>query len=265
MQKGLSEWNVNYLYGNKTKLWASWKDENVLLNESKLFYITEGEIIIKTENGLNLCKKGDLVLIPAGVKHDYYLSDAKNAEKFWMHFTLTQNGVSIFDGYELPVHLHVKDFNAEKLFENCIKNIETEADSLIRSSSILQLCAYYIKEANAKKSAPVPDEIDDAIQYILEHLSTNVSLNALAQRANLSLNYFIRKFSKKTGMAPMRFLLNSRLERAKRLLSNTDLSISDVMQSVGINDLAYFSKLIKNETGYSPRVFRQMAKNKDSR
>jgi uncharacterized cupin superfamily protein len=63
--------NVKYFCGSFTTLSSFWHAENVLLDESKLFYITEGEIVIRTEFGETVCKKGDVVLI-AGKGHETY-------------------------------------------------------------------------------------------------------------------------------------------------------------------------------------------------
>lgn len=250
--------NIKYFCGSFTALSSFWHAENVLLDESKLFYITDGEILIRIGETETLCKKGDVVLIPAGVKHDYLLSDNCYAKKHWFHFSLTANGVSVFDDYVIPIRTPFNDKKIESLFEKINAPVGNEYDALMQSALILELCAILInKSAKPKKQLDTTD-IEKVVKYIHDNISADIRLETLSNLVNLSQNYFVRKFNKEIGMPPMKYLLTIRVETAKSLLLNTNYTISQVMQKVGIYDSAYFSKLIKNATGYSPRILKKM-------
>ena len=250
--------NVKYFCGSFTTLSSFWHAENVLLDESKLFYITEGEIVIRTEFGETVCKKGDVVLIPAGVKHDYLLKDGGNAKKHWFHFSLTANGTSVFDDYIIPIRTPFNDKKIEDLFKKVNAPICNEYDALMQPSYILEICAILINKSAKPKTQTDTTDIEKVIKYIHDNISSDIRLETLSNLVNLSQNYFVRKFNKEIGMPPMKYLLTIRVETAKSLILNTNYTISQVMQKVGIYDSAYFSKLIKNATGYSPRVLKKM-------
>ena len=79
----------------------------------------------------------------------------------------------------------------------------------------------------------------------------------LAAVAGMHPNYFIRLFKEKTGTTPAKHITIQRIERAKTLLETTDLPISDIMHSLGFDDISHFSKLFKRYAGYSPRYYRE--------
>lgn len=250
--------SIKYYMGSYTTLSSFWHDENVLIDESKLFYVTDGELIIRTFGNEIICKKGDVVLIPAGVKHDYFLPKNGSAKKHWFHFSIQVNGVSVFNDYVIPIRTPFDDKSIEDLFIKVNKPVTNECDALMQSSFILEICSILVNKSGKLKNQPETTDIERVIRFINENLSSDIHLETLSNLANLSSNYLVRKFNKVVGIPPMKYLLNARIESAKSLLLNTDLSISAVMQKVGIYDSAYFSKLIKSATGYSPRVFKKM-------
>ena len=93
--------------GSEVVLTPSWHEKNVILPNNKLFYILDGEIIIKTERETLIGKKGDMMLIPAGLKHDFYLSKLSYAKKCWLHFDLFAGGTSFLDRYTFPLKIKV--------------------------------------------------------------------------------------------------------------------------------------------------------------
>ena len=69
-------------------------------------------------------------------------------------------------------------------------------------------------------------------------------------------SYFIKKFKALTGASPRRYLTLARVENAKTLLLNTDLSIAAVAKACGYTDQLYFSRVFKSATGQPPTAYR---------
>jgi AraC-like DNA-binding protein len=89
-------------------------------------------------------------------------------------------------------------------------------------------------------------------------LSENITVAELAQIAHFNPSYFIRFFKKNTGISPIHYLNRTRLEKAKELLSYSDLNVSEVSEKIGYNDIFHFSKSFKNYTGFSPSEFKKI-------
>ncbi len=101
----------------------------------------------------------------------------------------------------------------------------------------------------ARRLLRVRDLIDRAYASPLD-------LAALARSAHVSESHFSRSFAAAFGVTPHRYLLTTRLERAKALLRDTDLSVTDVCWEVGFTSLGSFSTQFRRFVGASPSAYR---------
>jgi AraC family transcriptional regulator len=93
--------------------------------------------------------------------------------------------------------------------------------------------------------------------YIEEHLDDNISLAKLAGLARLSPFHFARAFKHSFELPPHRYLTLRRIERAKELLSQPELSVTRIGIDVGFNDTSSFSAAFRRQTGVTPTDFRR--------
>jgi YesN/AraC family two-component response regulator len=159
-------------------------------------------------------------------------------------------------GQELSVDLDqqpVKEayFNSpvvpRKKLESTAKLLAIFADHLsIKSNQIA------MQEANAE--APV---IARARKYIEEHHAEDLSLGEVAKAVNTSLFYFCKLFKKVTGLSFTEFVSRTRVERAKNLLLNPNLRISEIAYDVGFQSLTHFNRVFRKIVGQSPTEFRE--------
>jgi AraC family transcriptional regulator len=98
-----------------------------------------------------------------------------------------------------------------------------------------------------------------AIEFMHDNCERELSLAEIAAAAYLSAFHFARLFKKITGATPHAYLAALRLERARRLLAETDLSITEVGARVGYASQSHFTKVFREATGWTPRAFRQAA------
>jgi AraC family transcriptional regulator len=95
-----------------------------------------------------------------------------------------------------------------------------------------------------------------AVEYIEAHLGDDPSLAALAAATALSPIYFARQFKLATGLPPHQYLLQQRLERAKRLLSADELPISAIAIDCGFCHQEHFTRLFRRYCGTTPAAYR---------
>jgi AraC-like DNA-binding protein len=96
------------------------------------------------------------------------------------------------------------------------------------------------------------------IDHMADHLTEDIRLSELAGLAGLSQHHFCRAFKQATGLPPHRYLLRLRVDRAKDLLDNTRLPISDIAAAVGYDDQGQLARLFRNEVGISPSHYRRV-------
>ncbi|MBQ2754188.1 MAG: helix-turn-helix transcriptional regulator [Clostridia bacterium] len=99
-----------------------------------------------------------------------------------------------------------------------------------------------------------------AYSYITENYSEKLSLKDLAQINCCSVQTLINRFKKHTGKTPVKYLTELRVKKAKEYLLNTDLTIGEISELLGFDNVYYFSNVFKNATGMAPLKFRNFNK-----
>ena len=101
-----------------------------------------------------------------------------------------------------------------------------------------------------------PPAITKAKRFIEEHQSEEISLSDVAKAVNTSSFYFCKMFRKITGINFTDYLSRLRIERAKNLLLNPNLRISEIAYEVGFQSLTHFNRVFKRIVGQAPTNFR---------
>jgi HD-GYP domain-containing protein (c-di-GMP phosphodiesterase class II) len=97
-----------------------------------------------------------------------------------------------------------------------------------------------------------PCQIAMLRDYISDRLAQHISLSELATSVGLSVSYFTRLFKQSFGLAPHRYLITCRVERAKSLLLQGDLTLAEVAHAVGFADQSHLNRHFKRLMGISP-------------
>jgi AraC family transcriptional regulator len=99
--------------------------------------------------------------------------------------------------------------------------------------------------------------LERVTDYVDAHLSDEFDLTDLAREAGLSLRHFCRSFRSEIGETPHRWIMQRRVERAKELLLQSDLSLVEIADTCGFSDQSHFTRAVKQATGTSPLRLRR--------
>ena len=99
--------------------------------------------------------------------------------------------------------------------------------------------------------------IGDAIAYIRQNHGQTLTLDGVAQKVYVSPFYLSHLFKEELGLTFVEYLTRVRVEGAKRLLANGNLSVLGVAEKVGYEDASYFSKVFRRATGMTPNQYRK--------
>ena len=99
--------------------------------------------------------------------------------------------------------------------------------------------------------------MDLALKYIDGNYRREISLEELAQVCHANKYYLSHLFSRIQGVSVGKYILCRRLDEAKRLLLQGELTVGAVAEACGFDDANYFSRVFKRETGQTPRAFRR--------
>jgi AraC-like DNA-binding protein/ligand-binding sensor protein len=101
-----------------------------------------------------------------------------------------------------------------------------------------------------------PPVITRAKDYIREHQTEDLSLEQVAKAVNTSTFYFCKRFKQATGLTFTDYLSRLRIEKAKNLLLNPNLRISEIAYEVGFQSLTHFNRVFRKIAGQSPTHYR---------
>jgi len=101
-----------------------------------------------------------------------------------------------------------------------------------------------------------PPAITRAKQFILENQAEDLSLGEVAKAVNTSIFYFCKMFKKATGLNFTDYVSRLRVEKAKNLLLNRNLRVSEIAYEVGFQSLTHFNRVFKKVMGQSPTQYR---------
>lgn len=123
-------------------------------------------------------------------------------------------------------------------------------------------CNNYLlkKEQNLTKDFSVNSEdvVEKVIQYIYENYkNSSLSLQELAEVVSVHPNYLTQLFTKRKSIPCMQFLTQIRMDKAKELLRQSDIKISEVAKIVGYENPLYFSSYFKKWVGMNPSKYRE--------
>ena len=101
-------------------------------------------------------------------------------------------------------------------------------------------------------------KLKSVLTYIRENFHKQMTLEDMARHTGMSTKYFCFQFKEMTTKTPVEYLNAYRIERASRMLINTDKSVTEIAFSCGFNDLSYFIKTFKALKGITPAKFRKL-------
>ena len=94
------------------------------------------------------------------------------------------------------------------------------------------------------------------INYIRAHISENIKVDDLSDKACMSRTSFYRAFKREYSISPLDFILREKIKKAKHLLLDTKASVTDICYQLGFSDLNYFGRQFRKSEGISPSQYR---------
>lgn len=100
--------------------------------------------------------------------------------------------------------------------------------------------------------------VKKSIEYIDEHINKKITVKDLSNYSSLSCDYLSRIFYEQTGILPSTYIQTAKINTAKNLMTQTDMSIKDIAYFLGFCDQFHFSKVFKKAEGFPPTTFKKI-------
>ena len=233
-------------------------------SQNVFYYILDGRCTIRINGKDYAGIPGRWFFIPSGTFYGWKNDTSRPFSKHWVHFDINPRDLNLFSVTDIPPYVDVQpDTQAYRLFEafGQYVNGNTLIDKLQIKAILLSLLCEYVRLASPEVSnAPIGLDAQSKklLNYILLELNTDLSNAVLANYMHMSTRSFLRYFKNLTGQTPAAYITQTRMEVAKNLLEESDLSVSEIMDKIGVSSISSFSKTFKKYYGYSPRTYREL-------
>lgn len=205
--------------------------------------------------------EGDLVVLPFDHSHQMKPIDSQQSTRMICGF-FNVKGIShqrLFEQLPAAIVHSTKQHNSQ-LWQSLVDEVDTRrpgfyfAFNLYAKLLLLDVLRAQLAAANNVKSilaGLVNDKINPALDIIHRQYQEPLSVEQLAGNCHLSKNTFTRSFKQSLGQTPYQYLSLWRLEKAKQLLHQNQLTISQIAEKVGYQSDIVFRKAFKNHFGFN--------------
>lgn len=277
-----TETEASHIFGAPTLLFSNYCDEQYQQHPRsphshhdmvEILYILRSDGIFEINGSPYPVHSGDLVIYNSDCVHHeafqfppppLYGLEAANiqAEGLPPNFLIPSDACPV-----IPLGDHASEFRHlfQSIYEHSSKQTPTASTTcqyLFRAllSMLHELMDGGITVPAHAKEQSKSNKLGRQIQiYVDEHVLEDLSVQSVAEHFNISSAYVFRLFKQVTGTSLMQYIIQRRMGEAQTLLLITDLSITEVAQRVGYDNLSHFVKMFSQNVGMSPRKYRKQA------
>jgi AraC family transcriptional regulator len=230
----------------------------------------KGELTTESGQGIRgTLTKGGVGVLPAGLEHQATLEGPSENLALLVDSKLIDQ-VAADAGLERNFEIVERYARRDPVISNVGLALLAELDSKGLSGRLyveslanvlaIHLLRHYTNEAPEAlrhHGGLSGSKVQRVTSFIAENYGSEIKLDELAQVAGMSSFHFAREFKRTTGTTPHQYLINFRIERAKALLSENRLPLTEVGLRSGFSHQSHFTRLFRRITGTTPLLYRQ--------
>lgn len=255
------------------KEWDEYEMDFHTHKEVEIMYVIDGACTVGLETESVSLKKGDFIFLDAHVPHRLIVGSGAPCRMLNIEFTFMEKMDRVPSIQDLVkenrtlaqfLSLHEAYFvlkDSDQIYHT-LKNIVLESDKkqdmmvhLLLSQLLIQIARMVTKSKEVDQQANI--YMNQALEFIHQHYDQNIQVKDIADAVNLHPGYLHRIFKRLMQSSLMEYVNSFRMEKAKMLLSDTEIPIIEISQYVGINSSQYFSQVFKKYTGQTPVDYRR--------
>jgi AraC-like DNA-binding protein len=258
----------------------------------QFMYCLSGHALLTIDKQKRRLQRGQLAIIPPNVKHTLVYEENQSAEIVWMHLDLisqddgdwvyrfysTPDAYVLLFGDRLPFPEHIRKqlvfpggfrlprfvtfdepIEIERLFRSVLKAYMAEIGyfQLISRTVVLQLMDAIFSQCGYWQSSGKPILVSDVMkQYIRSNYMRKITLQDIGKCTRYNPDYAGKLFRKETGKTVVEYINHYRISKAKAMLLDPSLPMTEIAARCGFQTVNYFSSVCRDLTGKSPRALR---------
>lgn len=260
-ERDLSNYVIPWHWHEELEFNYAYQGSILIETPNKTYTIQQGEAYFINTNVMTTKRKGET---NSSIEHAHLFHPILLAGHYRSAFE-TKYLHPILKDRTIEVIVFKKDEEATQKFltllfrlEQVEANAEFEIRNLLSEAWLLLMNVVEVKRQKAELETSYPYEQSKKIlNYIHQHYAEKITLPEISQHIGLSTREATRLFKRTFHQTPIDYLINYRIEQAKRLLRESDQPITNIAFAVGFNDSAYFSKIFKDHLKMTPKDYRE--------
>lgn len=246
------------------KYGGDWHSTPHAHNYTELFYITGGDGRFLVDDEQFPVRTDQLVVVNPNIIHTELSYDARPLE----YLVLGIEGLEISIPGTGESRYCIYTFPRANTVLTCMQNILREMQDREPEHQII--CQAYmdilvvqlmrstnVSMTQVAESSPASRQCASVRHYIEHNFKEKLTLDILAAEANVNKYYLAHAFKEEYGISPINHLIACRIREGKRLLQETDLSLSQIASILGFSSPSYFSQTFRRMEGISPAEYRK--------
>lgn len=236
-------------------------------NHVELFYIIGGKGQFLINDDLYPVNTNHLVIINPNVIHTEVSLNAQPLE----YIVLGIDGIELSINDTANGQFCILDHFESVDISSCLRNILREME--MKQPGYEDVCQAFMEiliiRLMRSTGLSVPNGIPSVSshrqcaairRYIDLHFKESLTLDLLAEEAHMNKHYLSHAFKREYGISPINYMISRRIEESKYLLTETNLSLSQISQLLGFSSLSYFSQVFRKSQSIPPIEYRQNSK-----
>lgn len=262
MTQTLQRLNCKLLYISASKYEGDWQSNPHLHPFSELIYITSGHGFFLLDSKRYPIGPHDLLIIPPHTEHTEQSFEENPLE----YLVLGIEGIEFLNPDNPTCHLlYNYEDNPSFLMQLhfLLEEAQTERDGYQQiCQNVLEILVLMILRhqqviPTSVSNAKMTKECSIIKRYLDSHFSESIQLDTLAHMAHMNKYYLVHAFTRYTGVSPMNYLIQKRLQTSEDLLVTTNYSIAQIASLVGFSSQSYFSQVFRKEYHMTPNEYRK--------
>lgn len=234
---------------------------NTVRHDYYLQLMDTGTLRCGTEEAPYFFRPGEFIIHPPETPYRYGLTEDREMGYYWVHFTGSYAQTLLKRAGLETGHVYRPGGGIPTCVHHTFGEIFSEF--ILRGRGYEDFCAAKLTEILMELGRAVSDgdsrskRFAGLMEYIHRHYTEELCIAELADSEHLSVSHFRELFRRTFGCSPSEYIIDLRLRHAKALLTETDLTITEIAEMCGYSDNLYFMRLFRKKTGMSAREYRR--------
>ena len=243
---------------------GNWQCASHTHEYTEIFYIIGGTGRFQIEDQERQVNVNDIIIINPGVPHAELSINAQSLE----YIVLGIGGIGLATGKHSGGHFCILNHHESAEISGCLWNILREMEQKNTGfQDVCQACMEMLvirlmRSTNLcvptdPQSGGGNQQCAAVKRYIDLHFKEALTLDQLAEKAHINKYYLSHTFKQEYGISPINYMITRRIVESKYLLTETDLSLTQIAQLLGFSSPSYFSQAFRKTQGISPAEYRK--------